>query len=77
VVRFHDVVAVHVTRDAIHRLARGFGAKLELFHSITDSVLADAYAYSNGALRKDRVAIVAGVVVGFVALIVAIRKIAG
>jgi hypothetical protein len=32
---------------------------------------------TNGALRKDRVAIVAGVAVGFVALIVAIRKIAG
>ncbi|MDX6366117.1 MAG: hypothetical protein QOK30_1193, partial [Nocardioidaceae bacterium] len=32
---------------------------------------------ANGALRKDRVAIVAGVAVGVVALVVAIRKIAG
>jgi hypothetical protein len=32
---------------------------------------------ANGALRKDRVAIVAGIAVGVVALVVAIRKIAG
>jgi universal stress protein E len=34
------------------RLARGFGARLELFHGITDPVLSDAYFYENGALRK-------------------------
>jgi universal stress protein E len=35
-------------------LAKAFGAKLELFHAITEPVLADAYLYGNGQFSKLR-----------------------
>jgi universal stress protein E len=34
------------------QIARGFGARLELFHGITDPILAEAAFYANGALQK-------------------------
>jgi len=39
-----------VTKGA--QLAHAFGAKVELFHGITEPVLADAYFYSEDGLRK-------------------------
>jgi universal stress protein E len=34
------------------RLAKGFGAKLELFHGITEPVMSETYLFGNGELRK-------------------------
>jgi universal stress protein E len=36
------------------RLAKAFGARLDLFHGITEPVLADTYLYGNGEFRKLR-----------------------
>jgi len=38
--------------DKAARLARGFGAALELFHGITEPVLADTYLFADGELSK-------------------------
>lgn len=40
--------------DKAAQLARAFGARLDLFHSITEPVLADTYLYANGEFRKFR-----------------------
>jgi universal stress protein E len=40
--------------DKAARLAKAFGARLDLFHGITEPVLADAYLYANGEFRKLR-----------------------
>jgi universal stress protein E len=36
------------------RLAKGFGAKLELFHGITEPVLSETYLFANGELTRLR-----------------------
>ena len=38
--------------DKAARLAKGFGATLELFHGITEPVLVDTYLFANGQLTK-------------------------
>jgi universal stress protein E len=40
--------------DKAARLAKAFGARLDLFHGITEPVLADTYLYANGDFRKLR-----------------------
>lgn len=40
--------------DKAARLAKAFGARLDLFHGITEPILADTYLYANGEFRKLR-----------------------
>lgn len=40
--------------DKAARLAKAFGASLDLFHAITDPVLVDAWMYSNGEFGRFR-----------------------
>jgi universal stress protein E len=40
--------------DKAARLAKGFGAKLELFHGITEPVMSEPYLYGAGDIRKIR-----------------------